>query len=178
MSQDNITHVVAHEAAHIRRRDHWWKPLGFLLLTVHWFNPLMWLGYMLLCRDIELACDEKVIKKLDDDHRADYTQALVNCSVNRRIIATCPLAFGEVGIKGRVKSVMNYKKSAFWVIILALLACSAAAVCFLTDPKTEAPPIFGAVYKPAGVIYESGSAAVEDISYIILDEGTAFSING
>ena len=134
MNGQDLEHVVAHEQAHIHRKDHWWKPLGFLLLTIHWFNPLMWLAYVLLCRDIELACDEKVIKELGNEQRADYTQALVACSVNRRMIAACPLAFGEVGVKERVKSVMNYKKPAFWVTILAVIACVIVAVCFLTNP--------------------------------------------
>ena len=137
MNEQDMEHVVAHEQAHIRRKDHWWKPLGFLLLTVHWFNPLMWLAYVLLCRDIELACDEKVIKELGNEQRADYTQALVACSVNRRMIAACPLAFGEVGVKERVKSVMNYKKPAFWVIIIAVIVCVIVAVCFLTNPKQD-----------------------------------------
>ena len=133
----DMEHVVAHEQAHIRRKDHWWKPLGFLLLTIHWFNPLMWLAYVLLCRDIELACDEKVIKELGNEQRADYTQALVACSVNRRMIAACPLTFGEVGVKERVKSVMNYKKPAFWVIIIAVIICVGVAACFLTNPKQD-----------------------------------------
>ena len=133
----DMEHVVAHEQAHIRRKDHWWKPLGFLLLTIHWFNPLMWLAYVLLCRDIELACDEKVIKGLSNEQRADYTQALVACSVNRRMIAACPLTFGEVGVKERVKSVMNYKKPAFWVIIIAVIICVGVAACFLTNPKQD-----------------------------------------
>ena len=137
MNEQDMEHVVAHEQAHIRRKDHWWKPLGFLLLTIYWFNPLMWLAYVLLCRDIELACDEKVIKGLSNEQRADYTQALVACSVNRRMIAACPLAFGEVGVKDRVKSVMNYKKPAFWIIILAVIACVIVAVCFLTNPKQD-----------------------------------------
>ena len=137
MNGQNLEHVVAHEQAHIRRKDHWWKPLGFLLLTIHWFNPLMWLAYVLLCRDIELACDEKVIKELGNEQRADYTQALVACSVNRRMIAACPLAFGEVGVKERMKSVMNYKKPAFWIIILSVIACVIVAVCFLTNPKQD-----------------------------------------
>ena len=130
----SLSHVIAHEQAHIHRKDHWWKPLGFLLLTIHWFNPLMWLAYILLCRDIELACDEKVIGKLDSESKADYTQALVNCSVNRRSIAACPLAFGEVGVKNRVKSVLNYKKPAFWIIVASVAVCAVVAVCFLTDP--------------------------------------------
>ena len=109
MNEQDMEHVIAHEQAHIRRKDHWWKPLGFLILTVHWFNPLMWLGYVLLCRDIELACDEKVVKELNTEQKADYSQALLTCSVNRRMIAACPLAFGEVGVKSRIKTVLNHK---------------------------------------------------------------------
>ncbi len=137
MGEQDLNHVIAHEQAHIRRKDHWWKPLGFLLLSVHWFNPLMWLAYMLLCRDIELACDENVIKELSCEQRADYTQALLSCSVSRRMIAACPLAFGEVGVKERVKSVMNYKKPTFWIVIVAVIACIVLAVCFLTNPKSD-----------------------------------------
>ncbi len=137
MDSKNIEHVISHEEAHIRRKDHLWKPLGFLLLTLHWFNPIMWLGYILLCRDIELACDEKVIKELDNDSKADYAQALVACSVNRRSIAACPLAFGEVGVKERVKSIMNYKKPAFWIIVAAIITCIVVAVCFLTNPAAR-----------------------------------------
>ena len=139
MDAQNLNHVVAHEQAHIRRKDHWWKPLGFLLLAIHWFNPLMWLAYVLLCRDIELACDEKVIKELGNEQRADYTQALLACSVNHRMIAACPLAFGEVGVKERIRSVMNYKKPAFWMIVLAIVICTAVAICFLTNPAEDAP---------------------------------------
>lgn len=134
MSEQDMGYVIAHEQAHIRRKDHLWKPLGFLLLTLHWFNPLIWLGYILLCRDIELACDEKVIKEFTIDQKADYSQALLTCSVNHRMIAACPLAFGGVGVKDRVKSVLNYKKPAFWLIIVALLASVVVSVCFLTDP--------------------------------------------
>ena len=130
----NLEHVVAHEQAHIRRKDHWWKPLGFLLLAIHWFNPLMWVGYILLCRDIELACDEKVIKELGTEERADYSAALLFCSVNRHMISACPLAFGEVGVKERVKSIMNYRKPTFWIIMIAVVACACVAVCFLTNP--------------------------------------------
>lgn len=137
MDEKDMTHVIAHEQAHIRRKDHLWKPIGFLILAVHWFNPLVWLGYVLLCRDIELACDEKVIKELDRDARADYSQALLSCSINRRMIAACPLAFGEVGVKDRVRSVLCYKKPAFWIIIAAIVACTVVAVCFLTNPPTD-----------------------------------------
>lgn len=137
MNEQDMEHVVAHEQAHINRKDHWWKPLGFLILTLHWFNPVMWLGYVLLCRDIELACDEKVIKELNTEQKADYSQALLNCSVNRRMIAACPLAFGEVGVKDRVKSILNYKKPAFWIIVVAVIASVAVAVCFLTNPTSN-----------------------------------------
>lgn len=135
MDSREAQHVLAHEQAHLRRGDHFWKPLGFLLLTIHWFNPLMWLSYAMLCRDIELACDETVIRDLGCEQRADYMQALVACSVNRRRIAACPLAFGETGVKERVKSVMNYKKPTLWVMLLALALSVVLAGCFLTDPK-------------------------------------------
>lgn len=137
MNEQDMEHVIAHEQAHINRKDHWWKPLGFLILTLHWFNPLMWLGYVLLCRDIELACDEKVIKELNTEQKADYSQALLNCSVNCRMIAACPLAFGEVGVKDRVKSILNYKKPAFGIIVVAIIASIAVAVCFLTNPTSN-----------------------------------------
>ena len=151
MDSRDRQHVIAHEQAHLRRGDHLWKPLGFLLLTIHWFNPVMWLSYVLLCRDIELACDEKVIKNLSCGQRADYMQALVTCSVNRRRIAACPLAFGEIGVKERVRSVMNYKKPTFWIILLAVAACVVLAVCFLTNPigfryDAAADPIVSAKY--------------------------------
>ena len=135
MDSREAQHVLAHEQAHLRRGDHFWKPLGFLLLTIHWFNPLIWLSYAMLCRDIELACDEKVVRDLRREERADYMQALVACSVNRRRIAACPLAFGETGVKERVKSVMNYKKPTLWVMLLALALSVVLAGCFLTDPK-------------------------------------------
>ena len=137
MNEKDMEHVVAHEMAHIRRKDHLWKLLGFLLLALHWFNPMMWIGFLLLCRDIELACDEKVVKRLDHDAKADYSEALLICSVSRRMIAACPLAFGEVDVKDRVKSVLNYKKPAFWIIIVAVVTCVALAAGFLTSPPTS-----------------------------------------
>ena len=159
MDGGDVLHVVAHEKAHIRRLDHWWKPLGFLLLSVHWFNPLMWLAYVLLCRDIELACDEKVIGTLDSQQRADYTQALVACSISRRGIAACPLAFGEVGVKERVRNVMNYKKPGFWIMAAATVLCIVAAVCFLTDPPVSTlgtlPEIHSRKYGVVDLLYDS-----------------------
>lgn len=113
MNKCDREYVIAHESAHIKRRDHLWKPLGFLLLTVYWFNPVLWVAYILLCRDIELACDEKVIKEMGEQSKKPYSDALINCSVPRKTVAACPLAFGETGIKGRIKSVLNYKKPAF-----------------------------------------------------------------
>ncbi len=131
----DIPLVIAHEKAHIKRFDHIIKPLGYLLLSVHWFNPLMWVAYILLCRDIEAACDEKVIKNLGEDARKSYSTALLNASISRRSVAACPLAFGEVGVKERIKGVMNYKKPAFWVVIAGIAVCIIAAVCLLTNPK-------------------------------------------
>lgn len=139
MNESDREYVIAHEKAHLKRRDHLWKPIGFLILSVYWFNPLIWLAYVLLCRDIEVACDEKVIKERGLDIKKPYSEALINCSVPRRSIAACPIAFGEVGVKERVKNVLNYKTPAFWIIIVALIACLATAVCFLTNPRSENP---------------------------------------
>lgn len=137
MDEGTAAHVIAHERAHLARRDHWWKVLGYLVLALHWFNPLVWVAYILFCRDIELACDEKVVKGLDGAARADYSQALLSCAAPRRAVAACPLAFGEGNIKTRVKSALHYKKPAFWVAAVAVLAVVIVAVCFLTNPKSE-----------------------------------------
>ena len=147
LDESGTEHVIAHEKAHIKRCDHLIKPLGFLLLTIHWFNPLIWVGYILLCKDIELACDEKVIKALNTSQRADYSQALLSCSINRRMIAACPIAFGEVSVKSRIKTVLNYKRPAFWIIIIAVIVSITAAICFLTDPikKTETDDIHSSI---------------------------------
>ncbi len=134
MNQQDMEYVLAHENAHLKRRDHLWKPLGFLLLAVYWFNPLMWLAYILLCRDIELACDEKVMKQMGSEAKKPYSEALLNCSVKPRMIAACPLAFGEVGVKDRIKSVLSYKKPAFWIIVVAIVLCVAAVAFFFTNP--------------------------------------------
>ena len=131
--------VLAHERAHLRRGDQLWKPLGYLILAAYWFNPLCWLAYILFCRDIEAACDEKVVRELGEGCKAAYSRALLACSVPRKLITACPLAFGETGVKSRIKSVLNYKKPAFWLVLAAVLASVAVAVCFLTDPKREDP---------------------------------------
>lgn len=133
----DMPYVLSHERAHIARRDHLIKPLGFLVLSVYWFNPVIWLAYILLCRDVEVACDEKVIKAIGEDNKRNYSTALLNCSISRTRIAACPIAFGEVAVKERIKGVMNYRKPTFWIIILAVIAVIVTAVCFLTDPKTK-----------------------------------------
>ena len=137
MDEETAAYVIAHEHAHLARRDHWWKVLGYLVLALHWFNPLVWVAYILFCRDIELACDEKVVKGLDGAARADYSQALLSCAAPGRAVAACPLAFGEGNIKMRVKSALHYKKPAFWVAAAAVLAVVIVAVCFLTNPRSE-----------------------------------------
>ncbi len=127
--------VIEHEKAHLKRGDFIWKPLGFLLLSVYWFNPLCWIAFIMLCKDIEYACDEKVTKDKDRDWKAQYCQILLNLSSQRKLISACPVAFGEVSVKDRVKSVINYKKPAFWIITVSIIACIIVGICFLTNPK-------------------------------------------
>ncbi len=137
LSERDREMVLAHERAHLKRRDNWVKPLAFILLALHWFNPLVWLAYVLLCRDIESACDQRVLRDMGREERRAYSAALLNCSVRPRMISACPLAFGELSVKGRIKSVLNYKKPGFWISLAALAACAVVALCFLTDPVTE-----------------------------------------
>ncbi len=162
MPQTDVIHVIAHEKAHIRRHDHWWKPLGFLLLTVHWFNPIMWAAYKLLCKDIELACDENVIRNMNNGQRADYAQALLSCSVKPHLVSACPIAFGEVGVKTRINSVINYKKPTFWIVLVAVIACAALCICFLTNPEDAAKKDAGTIVKDFSSILE---IVVPDKSY-------------
>ncbi len=137
LAEEDAAFVIAHEKAHLKRKDHLWKPLGFLLLAVYWFHPLLWVGYILLCKDIELACDEKVLRELGEQSKKPYSNALIDCSTSRKWISACPLAFGENGVKARVKSALHYKKPALWILIGAILVTSFAAVWFLTDPPKE-----------------------------------------
>ena len=139
LSDETLDYVIRHEMAHLRRHDHWWKPLGFLLLAVYWFHPLCWIAYILLCRDIEMACDGRVVRDMGKSDIAAYSQALLDCSMPRRTIAACPLAFGEGNVKTRIKSVLNYKKPAFWIIAAALVVCAALAVFLMTDPSGNQP---------------------------------------
>ncbi len=134
ISEDALKHVIAHEKSHIKRHDHWWKPLGFLILSVYWFHPLCWVAYVLLCRDIEMACDEKVIRMMKKEEAASYSQTLLDLSSRKTAIAACPVAFGEVGVKQRVKNVLNYKKPGFWVIVGLIIISVAVSVLFLTRP--------------------------------------------
>lgn len=138
LEEDAMQYILAHEQAHIARRDHWWKLLGFFLLCAYWFHPLVWAAYILFCRDMELACDEKAVKNWNFAGKKAYSHALVSCSAQRRAILSCPLAFGEVGVRERVKAVLHYKKPALWVITVSAVICALVAVCFLTDPVGEA----------------------------------------
>ncbi len=135
--------VLSHERAHLARRDHWWKPLGFALLAVYWFNPVLWLAYALLCRDIELACDERVIRTMDESAVKTYSTVLLACSMPRKAVITCPLAFGEVGVKERVRNALHYKKPAFWVVAASVAVCVVVAVCFLTNPPRALSKVCG-----------------------------------
>lgn len=130
--------VVAHERAHMHRCDHWIKPLAFTLLAVYWYHPLLWVAYFLLCRDIEVACDERVVRTLSDDERRLYATALLKSGTEHRSLMRCPLAFAEVGIKQRIFTIISYRKPAVWVVILTLLVCLLAAVCLLTVPQSAA----------------------------------------
>ena len=134
VSEQDFPQVLAHERCHIRRWDHVWKPLAFLLLAVNWFNPVLWAAYVLLGRDMERACDEMVLKNADAAQRAAYSRALVACAAQPKMAAVCPLAFGEVAVKERVKNVLNYKKPALWAVILLVVAAAIIGVCLLTKP--------------------------------------------
>ncbi len=169
MDEETSELVLRHEKAHLKRKDHLWKPLGFILLCIYWFNPVMWLSYILLCRDIELACDEKVIKDMQSADKKAYSEALLSCSVPSRMISACPVAFGEVGVKKRIRSILNYKKPAFWVIVVALVASIAVAVCFMTDPKSE----------NGGKNYIEGISEIDEVSFNmkeILDNASSFVV--
>ncbi|MBO7254396.1 MAG: M56 family metallopeptidase, partial [Clostridia bacterium] len=137
MPEKEMNFVLSHEKSHLRRKDHWWKPLGYLLLMVHWFNPFIWVSYILLCKDIELASDEKVVKNFSVEQKADYAKALLLCSVGKRNVLTCPVSFGETDIKGRVASVLKHKKPAVWIIAIGVVSCALLVAFFLTDPREE-----------------------------------------
>lgn len=158
ITDKNTVYVIAHEQAHIRRRDHLMKPIGFLLLCLHWFNPVLWAAYSLFCRDIEFACDDQVVKRLSEEERADYSEALLSCSTSQK--RRVALAFGEIGVKTRIQNVLNYQKPKLWLSIAAVMICAITAVCFLTDPVTQV---------------ESSAAAKEPIEVALVAKTTVFT---
>lgn len=175
LEEASITYVMAHEQSHLKRRDHWWKPIGFAILSVHWFNPAVWAAYILLCRDIELACDERVIRESGTAQKQAYSNALLKCSIRRPYIAACPLAFGEVGVKQRIKSVLNYRKPSFWILLISILLCMVMVVCFLTDPVVDEYELEGTT-----IHYETDDSGritfishqEEDVIYTLLGKTT------
>ena len=172
INEEQGKYVLAHEQAHLKRMDHWWKLLGYLLLAVYWFHPLVWAAYILLCRDIELACDEKTIKYMDMKEKKAYSEALVACSIQKKMVLVSPLAFGEVGVKERVKTVLHYKKPAFWIIMAAVAVCAVVAVCFLTNPERDVFDI--KIVIPAGCeggFYYSEEEISPNGSRVILSSG-------
>lgn len=171
MEDSQIPYVMEHERAHLMRKDHWWKPLGLVLLAIHWFNPLMWAAYSLLCRDIELACDEKVIKNMGNMDKKGYSEALLTCGVQHRMILACPLAFGEVGVLERVRSVKNYKKPAFWIVAIGVVLCIALAVGFLTNPKED--KISMVMYND--IVYAEAEKPESARSYVYVGEIESFT---
>lgn len=157
--KEDLRHILAHENAHIKRKDHLWKPLAFAILSINWFCPFIWIAYILLCRDIEAACDERVIKEMQLTDRKEYSKALLDCAVMKRRITACPLAFGELSVKGRIKKVLQYKRPSFWIILISLFLCIAVGVCFLTDPKDVPNPNlrspFGREYIVSEIVYDA-----------------------
>lgn len=134
VSAKDRKYVIYHEKAHIKRNDHLFKLLGFLLLAIYWINPLLWVAYIFFCRDMELACDEKVLRQFGTQIKKPYSNALINCSVSCKIISACPLTFSETGVKERIKEILHYKKPTLWIILAAILVCLVTALCGLTNP--------------------------------------------
>lgn len=168
LTEEERSYVIAHEKAHLKRLDCVWKPLGFILLAVYWFNPLSWVAYILLCRDIELACDEMVIADKDIEYKKQYAMTLLNCSSPKKMVSACPLAFGEVSVKTRIKTVLNYKKPAFWLVLAAVAACVVVMVCFMTNPKSSAPDNESA----AGENIDESSSAEPDSEKLVAEGGS------
>ncbi len=161
LGEGELRYIAAHESAHLKRKDHWWKALGYFLLCIYWFHPLCWIAYALLCKDIELACDEKAVREMTFHERKEYSRVLLSCAGQRRLIMVCPLAFGEVGVRERVKSVLNYKKPALWIVIAAVTVCVIFAVCFLTNPVKE---------YPIGITTPTGNAVPEKYISLQVEE--------
>ena len=191
MNEETEKYVIAHENTHLCRHDHWWKPFGYILLAVYCFHPLSWVAYILFCRDMELACDERAVQAMEREDKAAYAQALLDCSFPRRMVVACPLAFGEIGVRERVKAVLNYKRPAFWIMIVALIICVAVAVCFLTDPKETDDDYpkeianslligddIGEKYYPAAIGTDAADSNTEDsnVSDDLIDNGNWFTL--
>lgn len=138
MSQDTKRQILSHERTHLEKGDHWIKMIGFIALALHWFNPLVWIAYVLLCKDIEIACDQRVVQFMELDERKSYSSALLQCSTNRVHYAACPVAFGEVSVKYRIKSVLNYRKPGFWISLLGVAAVGFVTLCLITSPAEAA----------------------------------------
>ncbi len=138
MSRNNRRHILAHERTHLEKGDHWIKMIGYAALAIHWFNPLVWVAYILLCKDIEMACDERVVQFMELEERKSYSAALINCSTNHAHFGACPVAFGEVSVKNRVMTVLKYKKPSFWISLAGVIAIIFVAVCLVTSPTEEA----------------------------------------
>ncbi len=168
LTEEERGYVIAHEKAHLKRLDCVWKPLGFILLAMYWFNPLSWVAYILLCRDIELACDERVIADKDIEYKKQYAMTLLNCSSPKKMVSACPLAFGEVSVKTRIKMVLNYKKPAFWLVLAAVAACVVVMVCFMTNPKSSAPDNESV----AGENIDESSSAEPDSEKLVAEGGS------
>ncbi len=164
LSEETLQYVEAHENTHLKRFDHITKPLGFLILCVHWFNPLVWVAYSLFCKDIELACDERVIRNMEIEKRKEYASAILECGINERKIAAYPLAFGEANIKDRVKNALSYKKPMLWMIIIAVIACIAVSIGFMTNPDNkEENPSASFTSTESGASHEGVRMTVTDL---------------
>ncbi|TCL57509.1 beta-lactamase regulating signal transducer with metallopeptidase domain [Kineothrix alysoides] len=165
LDNEQLSYVIAHENSHIRHCDHWIKPVGFLLLGIYWFNPFIWLAYILLCRDIEFACDERVIKEMNPSEKKAYSSTLLSCSITRKSIAACPLAFGENSIKARIKLVLSYKKPTLWIMLAAVISCIVVGVCFLTNPRESKEPQNNSLNTPDSATESSGTddAGTDDL---------------
>ncbi len=159
MKQTEQSYVLLHEKAHIKRMDNLWKPLGFVILSVHWFNPLVWVAFNLFCKDIEFATDEKVIKKLNEDGKKEYSEILLSFSLKKsQLVSTCPVAFGENNVKERISMIVKYKKVSIFVVVISILVCLITAVCFLTNPKTKET-----INKETDIYTENNNILDEDI---------------
>ena len=161
MNRQAQKHILEHERTHLDKGDHWIKMIAFLALALHWFNPLVWVAYILLCKDIEMACDERVVQFMELDERKSYSSALLSCSSKQMRFSANPVAFGEVSVKQRILKVLNYKKPGFWISLLGVLAFFFVAICLLTNPEKEAEP--GIVELPGGTYIEATPEETEKV---------------